>query len=330
MRERSAFQPSLSTKAYYLLNGNANDYSGQTNTGTPTSITYPQGRFGQGALASGTAYITLPSSTSSVLPLNVQDFTISAFVFGKNTASSIYSKRDDSSPQPYTDIDFVIDSGQTITCSFRVPNSFTFFALSTTERIKQNSWNNVIYTRIGSTGYIYINGKLSKTGTQSGNTLFWGTITSHVINSTTTSSLIDEVIIESRAWTAKEVELYYIKSTQNYRQKSFGQLVYAYTSELLKGTYTLTGKNISTLQNYVIQLLKGSYTLTGKNIITTRSYIITLLKGAYTLTGKFLSVPNRWIEQTKNTSTFSEQTKNTSTFSEQTKNSSSWTEQTKN
>lgn len=313
---------SNTTKAYYPLNGNSNDYSGNTNTGTDTSITYPQGRFGQGAKFNGSTSVITATDASS---LDISgDFTIASWVkpslLGVNqaivakfsAASGNYSYR------------FMIDDTNKIavyisadgTTSNRNTYTSTSAAITNTSK-----WVSVIvtYSVSGNSVTAYINGDRI-----AGTTSVTGTVTS-IKNGTAPltigasgagtefffNGLIDEVALESRAWTAKEVEAYYKKSTLNYSSKSLAQVIFTYTSELLKGTYTLTGKNLSTFRNYISSLLKGAYTLTGRQLTTTRGYIATLLKGAYTLVGKALRVPIAWTNPTKNTANYTNPTKST-------------------
>ena len=305
------------TKAYYPLNGNSRDYSGNTNTGTDTAITYPQGRFGQGAKFNGsTSKVALTGTTFPVSG----DFTMSAWYNGTTPTG-----------------DGLVGYGSALATGQRrsilIVSGNAYFGgyssdLDSNTKVVDGKWHNIIVTYTGTTCSIYVDGVRRNTGTLTLNTtnqIF--RIGCRADDTSFINASADEIIIESRAWTAKEVETYYRKSTLNYRQKSFAQMVFTYTSELLKGSYTLTGKNLSTLQTYVGTLLKGAYTLTGKNLDVTRGYFTSLAAGVFSLVGKNLTVPNRWEERTKNSSTFTSQNKSSaSTFTETNKSSSTWEE----
>jgi hypothetical protein len=312
----------LTTKAYYPLNGNSNDYSGNLNTGTDTAITYPQGRFGQAAKFNGTSSLISVADTGNLLDFGTSDFTIGAWVYPTaNDARFIFAKGTGGGNSQYwlriedtsTQLRFLTAEGA----------GETQVSADSSTALKLNSWSFVAAGRRGTTHFISINGRDVKqtVGTvrncDNANTFNLGSRSGG--GGEFFQGLIDEVIIESRAWTAKEVETYYRKSMLNYKQKTFGQMVWTYISELGTGVYALSGKNLTTLRNYVSQLLKGAYTLTGKQLTANKAYVAHLLKGVYNLVGKHLSVPRRWLNQTKPTSTFTSQTKPTSIWTDQTK-----------
>lgn len=320
MRNVSAFQPQGTTKAYYPLNGNSRDFSGNTNTGTDTSVTYPQGRFGQGARFNGTSSVITVADSASLVPPTT--LTISCWfqlLTNTGTRQVLVSKWSDTSNQRSWFLNATPTSLELFTSDSGADPTVASVSYSGTFRL--GTWYHGLVTYSSGSIIIYVNGLRVASGTGR-SSLFASTSSLRMgaRNSTNTeflSGLLDEVIIENRVWTAAEVSTYYRKSVLNHKQKSFAQMVFTYTSELLKGAYTLTGKEISVFKNYVVQLLKGAYTLTGREITNSRGYIAQLLKGTFTLAGKVLRVPITWVNSTKNSASWTDATKNSSTWTNQ-------------
>jgi hypothetical protein len=275
------------TKAYYPLNGNSNDYSGNTNTGTDTAITYPQGRFGQAAKFNGT---TSKIATPSKIVTSGTELTVTCWLKNGNAAQAVDKT--------------VLSNQKDATGGFMVsrstlstPNEYSFaysngsayqgygtglFAISTKE------FEHYTFTLNGADRKIYRNGRLIVSDTLSGN-ISWTTAQNlHFgINPDNTAGRfwdgsIDEVIIESRAWTAKEIETYYRKSVLNYRQSKFAQFLQSInitdTMSLLDVTTGIRSRvvnvtdtlgmtdTISAIRAYVVNLVDTmnlSETLTG-------------------------------------------------------------------
>jgi hypothetical protein len=155
------------------------------------------------------------------------------------------------------------------------------------------------------------------------------------------NGLLDEVIIESRAWTAKEVETYYRKSNLNYKQSKFAQFLQSInitdTMSLLDVTTGIRSRvvnvtdtlgmtdTISAIRAYVVNLID---TMNLSDTLTSLRTMALSITDSLGLTDS-VNAKKRWDNQTKGTSTFSNQSKGTSTFSNQTKDSSSWTNQNK-
>jgi len=315
MRNTSAFQPRGTTRAYYTLNGNSHDRSSQGNTGTDTAITYPQGRFGQAAKFNGSSsqilFTTVPQTGAG-------SFTASVWVKGSTLVNNmeILFWGNVATHQGF---DVYMNTSGVMSANFYGGGG----QANATTKLTTHSWQHVVATYDGNNTRIYINGRLE--GVSSAYTSANIGTTNKFIGKDAGggnwwNGLADEIILESRAWTAKEVETYYRKSMLNYKQKSFGQMVWTYISELGTGVYALSGKNITTLRNYVAKLLKGAYTLTGKQLTANKAYVAHLLKGVYNLVGKHLSTPNRWVEKQRNSSTWTEQTRNSSTWTEKDRN----------
>lgn len=328
MRNLSAFQPNGNTKAYYPLNGNSNDFSGNLNTGTPTNITFPQGRFGQGAKFNGSSSFISLGTSSTLNPS--PNITVSCWVNRSNTNDHTFISRDTLAGVG-TDRCYSLRANSN-TLYFEVFSNAATSFISGATYLVPNRWYHLLATYDGTTIKGYVNGKLDVSKAFS-ITLFQAAVNTVIgkIGASTqyTNGLIDEVIIESRAWTAKEVETYYRKSTLNYRQKTFGQVVYTYISELLKGQYTLSGKQLNPLYNRIVQLAKGAYDLTGKQLSVAKAFTIQLGAGVFNLTGKMLRVPMRWVNESKSSSTWTNNTKNTSTMTNQSKSTSVWNNEPK-
>jgi hypothetical protein len=334
MRERSAFQPSPSTKAYYLLNGNANDVSGQNNGGTPTAITYPQGRFGQAAKFNGSSSsISLGAGSS----FNNATFTYSAWV-NLQTA-------------PTDNPNIISGSGTNYPC-FRINTSYQLNLLrqgvadlvSSSRTIKLNRWHHVVVTDDASGNYaFYIDGYTAGSGSHAAQT--WARTSNYLGNPSGErwNGLIDEVIIESRAWTAKEVETYYRKSNLNYKQKSFGKLfiefAIAETLDLVETVTSLRTRLFTVAETLGIveawTALKGiSFTVADTlGLVEAYAYSRTRLFNIAESLGiveLLAEVRKKWNNEAKNSSTWTNDTKNTSTMTNQSKSSSTWTNQSKN
>ncbi len=173
---------------------------------------------------------------------------------------------------------------------------------------KLGQWNNVVVINNGSNvGFIYQNGVLVKTGTVT-KTSGTSVVTLGRRNDTPSqylAGIIDEVIIESRAWTAKEVETYYRKSVLNYSKGFWANIV-----------------------PLILSAAKGVFTLTGKT--TTFDTKISSNKGVFSIVGKVARlVLSGWNNISKSVSSWTSGTKNESTWTSQTKNDSTWSNQSK-
>ena len=333
MKVRSAFQPSPATKAYFLLNGNSTDYSGNgkslTVNGTVNDII---GKFGFGKQATWNATNNL--SNSAILPSNLGtgDITFSCWI-----------KKSAAPTNNYTGIIMVIgttangkvylNASQTNGyAGFRTEDAGGATEIVSTKNICNNAWHHVLGTKNGAVVSVYVDG--IQVGTFSGtsrnianNTYAIGT-GGNATEDNLGDAIIDEVIIESRAWTAAEVSTYYRKSMLNYGVKKswFNFPGISYILSAATGTYNLAGQ--SNILNRVINLIcsAGSYALTGFTISFTRlhGYIIEARTGFYNLIGGVISLAGsgswKWNKQTKNNSTFTNKTKNSSSWNEQIKN----------
>lgn len=312
MRELSAFQPSPSTKAYYLLNGNANDVSGQNNTGTPTSITYPRGRFGQGAKFNGsTSKIAIGTTGTLQLTPTV---TVSAWFKTSSTSTQIMFSKDSEAIGGYIAYGIYTSFSTARDIAFRVRTATgaVFSDLVASGNYTDDKWHNIVGTYNAGTQALYVDGRRVASG-GSGTVIHYATpqipnIGGSSVSDNWFNGLIDEVIIESRAWTAKEVETYYRKSTLNYKQSSWLTNIVALILSASAGVFTLSGKPVTF--GTTMTASKGTFNFSFKNaLLTTIGWVNSL---------------------TKTASTFINPTKNNSTATNPLKSSSDWTNQDKN
>jgi hypothetical protein len=332
------------TKAYYPLNGNSRDFSGNTNTGTDTAITYPQGRFGQGAKLVKASSSAITYTTNKVIT-GTGSFTVSGWVhFASLNASG----------------DIAISVGhQTTNQQFSmgavsgVLNGNWYGGAGTistgTSAPRLNTWYHVcaVLNGASSTWQMYVNGRLYGTpvtapaynmSSSGSNGNIFGNYTVYDAN-WGFNGLIDEVIIESRAWTAKEVETYYRKSMLNYKQSVWAKFLQAFTiSESVSLTESITNlraRNFSvsettTLTESITSALGKIVTIVEsvsltETLTTTRTFLVNIAESVG-LTEILAQVKKKWSEKTRSSSTWTEKTSNTSTFTEKPRSSSTWTE----
>lgn len=208
--------PNSNTKLLLHLNGNSTDSSGNGNNGSDNNISYVDGKFGKCASFNGSsskidvgsnidlrgnftlgAWIKLTSNLADNRQIIIRD------LYGTNYAQYIIYGSNGNKMNAYA-------------CSDNVGTSANAVSSSS---IALNTWYFVAGTRDGANVKIYINGKLEGTAP-------W-TSAQKVSTDTTTigctkngvgtpssvfPGLIDEVIIENRAWTPEEVKKYYTYS----------------------------------------------------------------------------------------------------------------------
>jgi hypothetical protein len=341
--------PQSPTKVYYPLNGNSLDYSGNTNTGTDTAITYPQGRFGQAAKFNGSSSVIVvdPAPTLNLSAtmtmcawINVSSLPTAGQywnIAGKgNFTGNTFSY--------YININNASGYALSLQCSTNGAAA-TFNEANAPFTPKLNRWHFISVVKSDANVSFYVDGYPIIPADSTTNATMYSSATPFRIGARDSADffngLIDEVIIESRAWTAKEVETYYRKSNLNYKQSKFAQFLQSInitdTMSLLDVTTGIRSRvvnitdtlgmtdTISAIRAYVVNLVDTmnlSETLTG---LRTMALSITDSLG---LTDS-VNTKKRWDNQTKGTSTFSNQSKGTSTFSNQSKDSSSWTNQNK-
>ena len=196
--------------ALYQLNGNANDVSGNYN-GTPTSVTYGGGVFGQAGVFNG-------SNSKIELPTNF--FSFSSFTLSGWVNSSVNSDENalfdivDSNNYPnHTTV--VVSAGGTGGNSARflfrnyLGNQFNYEPAGDSTVL---GWRQYVMTYDGSTINCYINGSVVQSGNLSLTNPI-GTIASNTLGESSGSRYlngsIDQARIFNRALTPLEVEALY-------------------------------------------------------------------------------------------------------------------------
>jgi hypothetical protein len=341
MRNKSAFQPTGNTKAYYPLNGNSTDFSGNVNTGTDTAITYPAGRFGQGARFDGT---TSRIDIGTGWSFQNQSFTVHFWVFptkGSTSRGIVLGQGTSATANNALHI------GQRDTGGF----TMAFYAddIESSSQVIQNRWQlwTATYDSATKVQCLYLNGNFDATRTASANFTGTGTVMlgrQQFSSGQSTSyfgGTIDEVIIESRAWTAKEVETYYRKSMQNYKQSFFAKLLQAFsitdTLSLSETSTNLRARNFTATDTLslseVITALKGlAFTVSDTLHLTeaftaTRTFVFNVADtlGLTDLTDFIF----KWNKVNKPSSSWEQSTKPSTTFTSTSKGSSIWTKKNK-
>lgn len=159
----------MAIKGYWKLDGNANDFSGNGNNGTPVNITFSQanGRLGQGAGFNGTSsYISL--GTINMLPAGTG--TISVWTKGplnSGVNNYIIAKGDDNGNGNGTNawgLDIIPNSsaGKNLIAFLYGTGAWITIELA----FDLSIWNHIVVVlRSNATQSIYLNGQLIKSGT---------------------------------------------------------------------------------------------------------------------------------------------------------------------
>lgn len=200
------------TKLLLHLNGNSTDSSGNGNNGTDTNITYADGKFGKCAGFNGySSRITTPVGDLVI------DWTYSVFVkFGRNKPSYLeilFGKETSMNSGRQIDLLRTPDGKLNI----NIPHIKVVFESNLLILNDTTNWYNITITKSGTTWSLYVNGVFDKSVIDataqetSTSPLMIGN--NNVLGSAYFfQGLIDEVIVENRAWTAEEVKKYYTNS----------------------------------------------------------------------------------------------------------------------
>jgi len=142
------------------------DYSGNSNNGTATGTTKTTdhyNRYNQARSFNGSSdYITVLDSLSISA---FDDFSFSLWIKTTNSSGSLFVQRTGfQNNESYTT--YLTSGYPKILLS--TSGSSTWSGLTATQTVNDGNWHNVIFTRVGSTVSIYIDGKLDNTGTYSG------------------------------------------------------------------------------------------------------------------------------------------------------------------
>ena len=157
------------------------------------------------------------------------------------------------------------------------------------------------------------------------------------------TGMVDEVIIESRAWTAKEIETYYRKSVLNYRKQGFlSKLLQSFSiSENLSLTEnvsnirtrlfsiaetTTLSETVSTLKGLAFSVSESLGLVEAYNYAQTFVFSVSDTLG---LTEVTVSVSKLWNNITKSVTSWTTNSKSSTTWTDRSKNQSSWTNKNK-
>ena len=187
------------------MNGNSSDTSGNSNSGTDTNITYVDGKFGKCASFNGTTSVislgyTAPTDNYTysfwVNPVNfsIETGLIHNFL-NSSSGRNIYIHLNQTTGVIDVDIPYIKGS------------------VVTGVAVSAGSFSNIVVTRSGSDWRIYLNG--NQVGSATDATAQESTTTCRIGKTDGAQVLngsIDEVILESRAWTASEIKKYYTNS----------------------------------------------------------------------------------------------------------------------
>ena len=150
--------------AGYPFNGNANDISGYGNNGTVSGATLTTDRFGN----SNSAYSFNGSSNYITLGQNAQinnlanDFSVSYWIYLAQVASSNESVITSFSTYMSSTWRFLSRINTSINFDYIGGTVWQYTDYATT--LATNTWYNVVFTRIGGTTSLYLNGSLVATG----------------------------------------------------------------------------------------------------------------------------------------------------------------------
>ena len=296
-------------KAYYPLNGNSTDYSGNRNTGTDTAITYPQGKFGQAAKFNGTTsniantFFQNPTLYDSGLSISCWfrlDATptgdVSIFGFGDSGWGGIFL-----TVRSLTQLWWRFGNG--ITSDGGGNSALNIPSLSV------GVWHNWIMVHSASGSFVYLDSRYIDTRTYFALT---NTTTALTIGASVNGALsVDEVIIESRAWTPAEVSTYYRKSMLNYgvRKSWFNSLG---LSVLLNEVITASEVSVTAIKGKLVQLLE---TITASEVVTSLKGKVVSLLETITASEIVQSVVKRFMtNETRNSATPTQEGRNSATL----------------
>lgn len=207
------------TKWLYHLNWDANDSSGNGNHGTATNITWVWWKLWSGAASfNGSSKITTVSS--NLLNFWTSNFTIVCWVNSSSTGAFSWAISNSEASSWHRRIWVRYFSNNKVT--FSVRTSTWDFDLDTWVSVNW-SRNNVIVTRVSWVFNIYINWALVLTNNSHTTKNIWKDWTWLVFwfspaDNSYYAWLIDEVIIENRAWTPEQIKKYYTYSKWRFIQ----------------------------------------------------------------------------------------------------------------
>lgn len=200
------------TKLLLHLNGNSTDSSGNSNSGTDTSVTYS---LANGYMGQGGGFVTATPSRIS-LPAGMKQtgsFTFSAWIYPL-TLTPVNVEAIIHTDWSGTGKNYVLEQ-ENSTLLFLNGNGSTLqdTALKGGTLIA-NTWQLATFTRSGTTQTIYLNGNsvATKTSSYSGGSTTQNRFIGCEVSAAAGYGFggnLDEVIIENVAWSAAKVKQYY-------------------------------------------------------------------------------------------------------------------------
>ena len=197
------FLPTPNTLNLYRFNGNSVNSIGNI-ASTDSNITYVPGRYGKCANFNGT------SSRITYTGTQLTNFTISLWFKTVSTNGGYLISQSAVNSNAF---DVTIhNNGEISAVLWQDPYVGNKELLSNLKSLNDGKWHNLVTTRNGSTVIIYIDGNFDAKRTDMftftvGN--YYKTIGSHSSGVNWLNGLMDEIIIENRAWSDNEVRKYY-------------------------------------------------------------------------------------------------------------------------
>lgn len=187
---------------WWLMNGNANDVSGNNRNGTVFGATLTTGKNGQanGAYSFSGAYIQTPTTSMTAVTASAwvysTNYAQSGFVVGKNPVNEQWELFFQGSFMRWRGGSPLVDSTY---CN--VPTN--------------NAWHHLVGTQVGTTAVLYIDGVQCSTGTTTAIGNGTGTIDiGRFNNGYYYSGTIDDVRVYNRALSATEVQALFTAGAQ--------------------------------------------------------------------------------------------------------------------
>ena len=199
----------ITNTAYYKLNGNANDSSGNGYNGTASNLSpYATGRFGQAAVFNGSnSYIDLPASINTSYFTPSSSWSIS--IWGNSSSLSGEGMLFGIDPLQNNEI-LVTGAGKV---QWRIYNS-SYEYLNSTTTVSINQWYHVVVTYSNGTMKLYVNAVNEASGTK---TLVQSTYAPNIGRKQNSSAYfngsIDQVRIFNSALSAGNVTSLYNEGT---------------------------------------------------------------------------------------------------------------------
>ena len=301
------FRTLLFAKGYWQLNGSSADNSGNGNNGADTAVDYGLGKFGRGANFNGSSsYISL--AYSATLNPGTAGFTRGAWI--KTTATvvtSIYTAQE--SGGTHLEIESLgINANGTISFSVRGSEN-VYYNFNSNAVVNDGKWHFVVGVSTGSSGslYIYIDGKFDNSLAIGATTINFSTPTPHTIGAYNQAWVpwtgqyfngqIEELIADSRVWSAQEISQYYKWAISNKKPLAFNifsivsfiaftivsQLSEFEKQTLIEGPSTLVASIISKIDTIIINEIKlfnimSIFDKTDKLVSTIRNVILKIIR----------------------------------------------------